>query len=130
MIVVDACVLATALADDGEDGRRMRARLAGNDLAAPAIVDLEVASVIRKGVRAKLLTEYRAAQAISDLAELPIDRVPHTALLRRVWDLHHNVSPYDAAYVAVSEALSASLVTTDGRLSNAPGPRCAIEVLS
>jgi predicted nucleic acid-binding protein len=129
VIVVDAGVLATALADDGEDGRRMRARLGGNDLAAPAIVDLEVASVIRKGVRANLLTEYRAAQAISDLAALPIERVPHTALLRRVWDLHHNVSPYDAAYVAVSEAFSATLVTTDRKLANATGPRCEIEIL-
>lgn len=130
MIVVDAGVLATALADDGDDGRRVRARLAGEDLAAPAMIDLEVTSVVRKALLAKLLTEERAALALADLIELPMERVPHTGLLRRVWELRHNVSPYDAAYVALAEILSAPLLTGDGRLAAASGTRCRIEHLS
>lgn len=127
--MVDAGVLATALADDGEQGHRMRSRLTGEDLAAPAIIDLEVASVVRKGLRAGLLTEHRAALALSDLVDLPFERVPHTGLMRRVWELHHNITPYDAAYAALAELLSATLVTTDTRLSKAPGLRCPIEVV-
>lgn len=129
IVVVDTGVLVTALADDGADGSRARARLAGNELTAPAIIDLEFAAVIRKGVFAKRLTDERAAQALFDLISLPMERVPHTALLRRVWELHHNISPYDAAFVALSERLSATLVTTDANLGRASGPRCEIEVM-
>ncbi len=71
----------------------------------------------------------RANQAVEDLASLPIERYPHLALLQRVWELRHNVTPYDAAYVALAEALGAVLVTADGRLARAAGPRCSIELL-
>jgi predicted nucleic acid-binding protein len=130
MIVVDAGVLATALADDGDSGKRIRQRLTGEDLAAPALIDLEVTSVLRKGILAGALTDHRAALAMSDLIDLPMERVPHVGLLRRVWELHNNVTPYDAAYVALAELLSAPLLTADVRLSKAPGPQCDIEVIS
>ncbi len=71
----------------------------------------------------------RADQAVDDLAGLPIERYPHLALLPRVWELRHNLTPYDAAYVALAEALGAVLVTADARLAEAPGLRCAIELL-
>lgn len=129
MIVVDASVLATALADDGDAGRAVRARLTGQDLAAPAIIDLEVTSVIRKGMRAGLLTDHRAALALADLIELGMERMPHTGLLRRVWELNANVTPYDAAYVGLAELLSAPLWTADARLTRAAGPRCHIELI-
>lgn len=129
MIVVDASVLSTALVDDGEAGAMVRSRLRGQDLAAPAIVDLEVTSVVRRGLRAGMFTDQRAAQAMTDLIDLPMERVPHTGLLRRIWELNANVTPYDAAYVALAEMLSAPLLTADSRLARAAGPRCQIELL-
>jgi predicted nucleic acid-binding protein len=130
VIVVDASVLAVALADDGRDGDRARDRLAADTLAAPELVDLEVISVLRRQVAAGRLWARRAAQAITDLADLPIQRLSHRPLIDRIWQLRHVATPYDAAYVSLAEALAAVLVTADGRLARAPGLKCAIEVLS
>ncbi len=129
MIVVDASALATALADDGDDGDRCRARLAGEQLAAPEIIDLEVCSVLRKLVRNGDLTTRRAGAALQDLADLPLERVRHRALLDRIWRLRDNLTPYDAAYVALAEAAGAVLITGDARMASAPGIRCSIERL-
>ena len=129
MIVVDASVLATALADDGDDGRRARQRLAGERLHAPELVDLEVASVLRRLCASNRLEPDRAAQAIADLGALRLERVSHRPLLRRCWELRHNITVYDAAYVSLAEALDAPLVTADARLVSAPGPRCSFELL-
>lgn len=71
----------------------------------------------------------RADQAVADLADLGIQRYPHGALMPRIWELRHNLTPYDAAYVALAEALDAPLLTADARLANAPGLRCAVEVM-
>lgn len=129
-VVPDASALAVALIDDGRAGQQVRDRLRGNYLAAPELVDLEVVAVVRKRVLSAGLHPDRAAQAIEDLASLPLTRVAHRHLLGRVWELHQNVTPYDAAYVAVAKQLDAILVTADQRLSTAPQVRCAIEVLS
>ncbi len=130
MIVVDASVVAPALADDGHDGERARARLAGERLAAPALVDLEVASVWRRATRRGRLEPRRAAQALDDLADLPLSRAPHGPLMGRVWELRDNLTPYDAAYMALAEALDGTLVTADGRIAGAPGLRCEVEQLA
>ena len=130
MIVVDASVLATALGDDGGDGRRARARLAGEDLAAPDLIDLEVTSVLRRLSSSGVLSDQRALQALADLEELRLQRVPHRRLLRRCWELRHNMTIYDAAYVTLAEVLGATLVTADGNLVNAAGPRCRFELIS
>ncbi|MGH3425275.1 MAG: type II toxin-antitoxin system VapC family toxin [Nocardioidaceae bacterium] len=129
MLVVDAGVLAVALADDGADGDAARDRLRGNPLAAPELVDVETASVIRRHLLAGHLDERRAGLALSDLVDLPLRRAPHRDLLPRCWDLRQNVSVYDASYVALAELLDATLVTTDSRLAEAPGPRCRFELL-
>ena len=129
MIVVDASVLVTALVDDGPGGDRVRVRLRDEDLAAPHLVDVEVVSVCRKLARRGRLDARRVEQAMGDLASLQLERVPHTALLPRCWELRDNVTPYDAVYVALAEHLRALLVTGDARLAAAPGPRCEIEVL-
>jgi predicted nucleic acid-binding protein len=119
VIVIDASVLATALGDDGDAARK---RLRGQELAAPEIVDLEVTSVWRR----KLTDERRAALALTDLAELPLTRAPHRPLLPRCWQLRHNLTPCDAAYVALAEVLDVALVTADRRLARATGIRCAM----
>ena len=130
MIVVDASVLITALADDGPDGARARSRLHAADLAAPELVDLEVASALRRQLARQGLDERRAHRALGDLADLPMQRAPHRALLARCWQLRDNLTIYDAAYVALAEVLRVPLLTADMRLANAPGVRCTIEVLS
>ncbi|HKF82086.1 MAG TPA: type II toxin-antitoxin system VapC family toxin [Solirubrobacterales bacterium] len=129
MIVVDASVLAPALADDGDDGDRARERLRGEELAAPELIDLEVLSTLRRAARARRLDESRSLQALTDLAAIPLRRVPHLPLLARVWELRDNLSAYDASYVALAEALDTVLVTADGRIERASGINCEIAVL-
>ena len=84
VIVVDASVVASALGDDGADGESARARLAGERLFAPELIDLEVTSVWRRAARAGGLGERRARQAFEDLADLPLARAPHRPLLGRI----------------------------------------------
>ena len=74
--------------------------------------------------------ERRALFALLDLADLPLQRAPHLPLLDRCWQLRENITIYDAAYVALAEALDAPFLTSDVRLSKAPGPRCSVEVLA
>ncbi|HET9162977.1 MAG TPA: type II toxin-antitoxin system VapC family toxin [Solirubrobacterales bacterium] len=130
MIVVDASVLAPALADDDADGDRVRLRLRGEQLVAPELVDLEVLSTLRRAVRAGRLDERRSGQALDDLAALPLRRVPHLPLLARAWELRDNLTAYDAAYVALAESLRALLLTADGGIEKASGVRCDVEILS
>lgn len=130
MIVADASVVAPALADDTDDGDRARAHLQGERLVAPEILDLEVASAFRTALRMGDLDERRAALAFEDLAALDVRRVGHARLLPRVWELRENLTPYDAAYVALAELLDVALVTADRRLARAPGPTCRIEELT
>ena len=127
MIVVDASVLATALADEGPDGQRARDRLRGNHLAAPHLVDLEVASVWRRQCRAGKLPAQRAAAALRSLGALPLRRLDVHQLLPRCWELRDVLTVYDASYVALAEALGVVLLTADVRLSRAPGLRCDVE---
>jgi predicted nucleic acid-binding protein len=129
VLVVDANVLVVALADDGPDGDHARTRLRDERLAAPELVDLEVASVLRRLMRSSEKDVRRAQLALSDLAELPLVRATHRPLLARCWELRDNVTIYDAAYVALAEALHATLLTGDRRLARASGPRCHIELL-
>jgi len=129
VIVVDASVLAPALADDGADGDRARERLRGEQLVAPELIDLEVVSTLRRAARAGRLDDRRTGQVLVDLAALPLRRVPHLSLLSRIWELRDNLTAYDAAYVALAEALDALLLTADGPMGRAPGVRCEVEVL-
>ncbi len=128
MLIVDASVLVVALADDGTDGDSARARLRGERLAIPELADLEVASVLRRQIRAGALDNRRAGLALDDLAALPAQRAPHRPLLARCWELRDNLTLYDAAYVALAEAMHAALLTGDRRLARATGPQCPIEV--
>ena len=128
MIVADASFLVMALGDDGPDGAEARQRLRGQELAAPHLVDLEVTSVLRRSVRTGNVTGQRARQALQDLADLGIERVAHTTLLTRVWELRGNYTPYDASYVALAELFHAPLLTYDAKMAGGPGAQCAFEV--
>lgn len=101
----------------------------GEGLAAPELLDLEVASVLRNRVAIAAMTSRRAQLALDDLASLAVHRAAHRHLLPRCWELRENVTIYDAACVALVEALEAPLLTADVGLARAPGLRCLVEVL-
>ena len=129
MLVVDASVIAPAVADGGDDGRRYRQRLRGEQLAAPDLLRVEVLSVLRRQARLGELDAAQVAAAVDDLLDLELDVYPTGPLLRRVWELRDNVTAYDACYVALAEALDCALLTADARLSRASGPICEVEVV-
>ena len=129
MIVVDASILAPGLADDNSDGDTARRGPRGQALATPERIDLEVASVWRRQVMAGQLEARRADLALADLLALPLQRIPHRQLLTRCWELRENLTPYDAAYVALAELLDVVLVTGDKRLSRSPSLRCRVQVI-
>lgn len=129
MIVVDASVIVTALADDGDDGDRARDRLRDERLVAPHLIDLEVTLAWRRLAAAGDLDDRRVRLALEDLRSLRLERVGHAPLLTRCWELRGPLTAYDAAYVAVAELLDLTLLTADARLAAAPGPRCAIELI-
>ena len=130
MIVVDASVLVTALGDDGDDGDRARERLQGERLIAPHLIDVEVISAWRRLAAAGDLDLRRTQLALDDLRSLRVDRVPHTSLIVRCWELRDNLTVYDAVYVALAEVMAVPLLTADERLAGASGPRCEIELLT
>ena len=125
MIVVDASVAVAALLKHG-DARQM---LGENRLAAPHLVDAEVVQTLRKLVLRGQLALDDAEQAVDRWAELGIERFPIVGLVSRIWTLRDDVSAYDAAYVALAEALDCPLLTADARLAAAPGPHCPITVV-
>jgi len=129
LIVVDASVVVTGLADDGAGGDQVRARLRGERLVAPHLLDVEVISAWRRLAAAGALDERRAALARDDLASLRIERLAHAPLLERCWELRDALSVYDATYVTIAELLEVPLLTADRRLAAAPGLRCEVEVL-
>jgi predicted nucleic acid-binding protein len=130
VIVVDASVilellLRTPVAD------RLAERLLDPDesMQAPHLLDLEVAQVVRRYWVAGSLSGDRAGEALDDFQLLLIHRHSHEPLLSRVWELRHNLTAYDAAYVALAEALGAPLVTRDARLAAAPGHAAVVELI-
>jgi predicted nucleic acid-binding protein len=130
VIVTDAGVLVAVFVDDGIWGDTARARLRGEELAAPELVDLEVISALRGLLRVGKVDERRAREALADLRDLSLRRASHRELMTRCWDLRDNLTAYDASYVALAELLGATLVTADARISRAPQIKCAVEVLS
>lgn len=129
MLVVDAsCLYEVVAGTAGADP--VRHRLAADpEHAAPHLIDVEVAGVIRQDFLLGRLDATAAALAIEDLRDWPAERYGHQLLLPRIWELRATVRGWDAAYVALAEALGATLITADGRLSRAIGPVCKIEVI-
>jgi len=131
LIVIDASVLANAIADDGADGDVARDRMRqAEGISAPDLVDVETVAVLRKRWMAGTLPARRFSAAVSDLEALAIDRYPTGRLMRRAYELRDNVTPYHAAYVALAEVLACRLVTADARLARAPGIRCDVELMA
>ena len=125
MIVVDASAAVLGLLNDGE----ARSALAAEAVVCPHLVDSEVVHALRSQVLRGEVEESEARQAIDVWGRLGFERVGVSGLLGRIWALRENLSSYDATYVAVAEAIEAPLLTADGRLARAPGPRCTIAVV-
>lgn len=123
-LVVDASAIVPALADAGPVGATCRRAMRSNKLIAPQGVDLEVISALRSMMFDGVIEGDVAQDAVDDLSRLRVTRVPTASLHQRIWNLRHNVSPYDAAFVALAESLRAPLLTLDARLSRADGPTC------
>ena len=93
------------------------------------MLDVEVLSTIRRDFLRGLLDDTAAQLAVNDLRDWPGTRLGHQPLLRRAWELRHNVRGWDAFYVALAELLQATLLTRDGRLARAPGLHCPVELI-
>lgn len=128
MIVVDSAAVVDALTGvAGTDD--LRAYLAANDLHAPSLLDVETVSALRGLTLAGRLSPARAQDLLTDFDDLPIQRWPFAdALRRRAFQLRDNVTAYDAAYVALAEALDCPLLTRDARLARSGGHGARIEV--
>ena len=130
MIVLDASAVVELLLDT-VTGRRVAMLIedAALGLHAPHLLDVEVGSALRRFVRDGSLDDEDAQEAIGDLVALDLQRHSHEALLERAWDLRANVTSYDAVYVALAEALDATLLTCDSKLARAPGTRMRVRLI-
>ncbi|HME08007.1 MAG TPA: type II toxin-antitoxin system VapC family toxin [Bryobacteraceae bacterium] len=129
MIVLDASAVVELLAN-GPLSTWLRRDLAAcqDELIVPHLLDIEVASALRRLVASQRVDSLRIKQVLRQLVELPAERYPHGPLLGRIWELRHNFTAYDAVYIALAEAADAVLYTCDGKL--AIGHRARVMVFS
>jgi predicted nucleic acid-binding protein len=124
--VADASVVVAALLDGGAVGRWCVERLVEDDLVAPHLMPFEVGNIVRRTAIRGVVDGTAARQALTALTRLRVELVAFDPPARRVWELRDDLTAYDAAYVAVAELVGGRLVTLDGALSRADGPRCRV----
>jgi predicted nucleic acid-binding protein len=123
-VIVDASTVVAALVDSGPAGRWAETVVTSGPLAAPHLMPVEVANILRRASIAGDISGEVAAMAHADLALLRVELFPYAPFAERVWELRPNVTAYDAWYVAVAETLDAKLATLDRRLATSAGPTC------
>ena len=128
MIVVDSSAVLDALLKVPANERLLAQLGTDGDLHAPHLIDLEILHAARGLIRSRKLSEEWVARLRHEFAELSITRYPHQPLSDRIWELRHALTAYDAAFVALSEALAAPLVTCDRRLAGSSGHEAEIEL--
>jgi predicted nucleic acid-binding protein len=128
MIVLDASAVFELISLT-PIGLQVEMRIADLPLHAPHLLDIEVASSLRRHCALGACTPERARRALLDLSEMQFVRHPHHPLLPRVWELRHNFTAYDACYLALAETLDATLLTRDAALGSAKLRRGAVEVI-
>jgi predicted nucleic acid-binding protein len=122
--VVDASVVVAALVDSGSVGTWAESVLLTGPLAAPHLLPVETANILRRMANVGDISTDVAALAHNELSSLRTEMFPYAPFGRRVWELRANITAYDAWYIALAELLDAPLATLDGRLSRAPGVTC------
>jgi predicted nucleic acid-binding protein len=129
MIVLDASAAIDWLLQTSA-GQNIEKRIYSRNetLHAPHLFDLEVTQVLRRLALQGVVSVHRADEAMRDLLDLRLTRYPHLVLLPRVWQLRHNFSAYDAAYIVLAEKLGAAFVTRDARLASASGHALTVEL--
>lgn len=130
MLVVDSSVVVAALVDGGPTGAWAESMLLSVPLAAPHLMPVEVANVLRRAAASGNISPDAASLAHADLGLLRVELFPYGPVATRVWQLRSSITSYDAWYVALAEDLGATLATLDARLSRAPGPRCTFALPS
>lgn len=131
LAVVDASAVVAFYAADDPGRATIAARLAiGDALFAPAHLDAEIVSALRGLSRPNPTLRAAVPGALRHLAGFPIRRMPLAPLLQRIWELRDNFTAYDAAYVALAERLDGPLITCDGKLPGASGPRCRFDLIT
>jgi len=130
LIVIDASAEIAILLNIGPEVEGVRDRIArpGETLHVPHLFEIEVLDALRRLSLRGTVSPERARHALSRLRDTQLVRYPHATFIDRIWSLKTNLTAYDAAYVALAEALDAPLVTMDARLAQAPGIRAAVEV--
>jgi predicted nucleic acid-binding protein len=130
VIVVDASAMMEVLLNR-PSGERVAHRLLDprEALHVPHLIDLEVAQALRRYQAAGEMSPQRARQALQAFVQMPLERHPHWPFLDRIWELRRNITAYDAAYVALAEALDAPLLTCDRALARAPGGHAVVELI-
>jgi len=130
LIVVDSSAILEVLLRS-QAGLEIEKRIFSpfETLYAPHLLDLEVAQVLRRYCNFGEMESERGQEALEDLVDLPINRYPHNTFLPRIWELRHNMTAYDAVYIALAETLPAPLITRDTRLASAPGHTATIELI-
>ena len=126
MIILDTSAVVEFLVGTDRVAEGIRAVVVGQKLSAPHVVDLECASTLRGLVHAGKLPSDEGERALDLLGRMALTRYSHVPLLTRIWQLRHNMWPYDAAYVALAEALEAPLVTVDSKIEKVPGIWCEV----
>ena len=130
MIVIDAsALLELLLGTDLAERVAARALAVQERLHAPHLLDIEIAQALRRLVQLKEVTSSRAEQALDDCGALVIERYAHQEFLPRIWQLRNSVTAYDGAYIALSEALAAPLLTCDTKLGRSHGHGAKVEVV-
>lgn len=128
MIVADTSAVYNALVF-GADHPELKARLNEESvLHVPHLLDIEMLNTLRRAERIGAISADRIYEVRNDLSRFSLLRYPEFARADAMWDLRHNVTPYDAAYVTLAEVLGATLVTCDARLARAPGHTATIEL--
>ena len=127
MIVLDASVVVELLTN-GPLAAAIRDELAANTepFIVPHLLDVEVVSALRSMAAGRRIDSHLCGQLLSDLSDLPAERYPHSPLLPRIWELRHQFTAYDAAYIALAEATKSVLYTCDGKLRQ--GHRASVVV--
>jgi predicted nucleic acid-binding protein len=117
-IVIDASVVVAALVDTGKSGIWSEEMVANNELIAPELLLIECTNVLRRLERFGDISVPQASAAQLDLLLLNVQLLPFFPLADRVWELRHNLSSYDATYVAVAEAMGIPLATLDRKMAS------------